>query len=115
MQSPSWSALHGQERLSRWRSVQAISGSSTWPGCPTRSVLTGAVAWNLVALGEARARGERTGQSISIEGSLLVNTSHVWAAYWESKTIYTIEPAVVGQFEMRGLLLPLFSWTARDR
>ena len=82
---------------------------------PNEIVLPGAVAWNLVALGEARARDERTGSSISIEGSLLVNTSHVWAAYWESKTIYTIEPAVVGQFEMRGLLLPLFSWTARDR
>jgi hypothetical protein len=43
-------------------------------------VLPGAVAWNLVALGEARARGERTGPPISIEGSLLVNTSHVRAS-----------------------------------
>ncbi len=62
---------------------------------PNEIVLPGAVAWNLVALGEARARGERTGSSISIEGSLLVNTSHVWAAYREGKTIYTIESALV--------------------
>ncbi len=61
---------------------------------PNEIVLPGAVAWNLVALGEARARGERTGSPISIEGSLLVNTSHVWAAYREGKTIYTIEPAL---------------------
>jgi len=61
---------------------------------PHEIVLPGAVAWNLVALEEARARGERTGSSISIEGSLLVNTVHVWAAYREAKTIYHIEPAL---------------------
>ena len=61
---------------------------------PNEIVLPGAVAWNLVALDEARARGERTGASISIKGSLLVNTVHVWAAYRESKTTYTIEPAL---------------------
>jgi hypothetical protein len=60
---------------------------------PNEIVLPGAVAWNLVAVHEARARGERTGESISIEGSLLVNTIHVWAAYREGKTIYEIEPA----------------------
>ena len=38
---------------------------------PNEIVLPGAVAWNLVALGEARARGERTGSSISIEGSVI--------------------------------------------
>jgi hypothetical protein len=37
---------------------------------PNEIVLPGAVAWNLVALGE-RARGERTGPSISIEGSVI--------------------------------------------
>ncbi len=61
---------------------------------PNEIVLPGGVAWNLVALDEARARGERTGSSISIEGSLLVNTVHVWAAYREAKVIYTIEPAL---------------------
>jgi hypothetical protein len=49
---------------------------------PNEIVLPGAIGWNLVALLEARARGERTGSSISIEGSLLVNTVRVWAAYW---------------------------------
>jgi len=61
---------------------------------PNEIILPGAVAWNLAALQEARARGERTGSSISIEGSLLVNTIHVWAAYREGKTIYEIEPAL---------------------
>ena len=46
----------------------------------------------IVALEEARARGERSGSSISVEGSRLVNTIHVWAAYREAKTIYTVEP-----------------------
>jgi hypothetical protein len=41
--------------------------------------------------GRRGLRGERTGSPISIEGSLLVNGSHVWAAYREGKTIYTIE------------------------
>ena len=61
---------------------------------PNEIVLPSGVAWNLVALQEARARGERDGSSISIEGSLLVNTVQVWAAYREAKTIYTIEPAL---------------------
>jgi hypothetical protein len=43
---------------------------------PNEIVLPAAVAWNLVALHEARARGERTGESISVEGSLPVNTIH---------------------------------------
>ena len=55
---------------------------------PNEIVLPSGVAWNLVALQEARARGERDGSSISIEGSLLVNTVQVWAAYREAKTIY---------------------------
>jgi hypothetical protein len=76
---------------SRWRRNLQFT---IWPGCPTRSCCPAPWAWNLVALGEARARGERTGSPISIEGSLLVNTSHVWAAYREGKTIYTIEPAL---------------------
>jgi hypothetical protein len=63
--------------------------------CPPEIVLPGAVVWNLVALDEARARGEKTGEWISVEGSLLVNTIHVWAAYRESKTIFEIEPALV--------------------
>ena len=43
--------------------------------------------------GRPRARGERTGESrISVEGSLLVNTIHVWAAYREAKTIYYTRP-----------------------
>jgi hypothetical protein len=45
--------------------------------------------------GRRGLRGERTGSPISIEGSLLVNGSHVWAAYREGKTIYTIEKALV--------------------
>ena len=61
---------------------------------PNEITLPGAVAWNLVALQEARARGERTGSSISVEGSLLVNTIHVWAGYREAKTIYTIDRAL---------------------
>ena len=38
---------------------------------PNEIVLPGAVAWNLVAVDEARARGERTGEWISVEGSLI--------------------------------------------
>jgi hypothetical protein len=62
--------------------------------CPPEVVLPGAVAWNLVALAEARVRGERTGKSVSTQGSMLVNTVHTWAAYRQSKTIYQIEPAL---------------------
>src|SRR5208283_3894003 len=62
--------------------------------CPPEIALPGGVPWNLVALDEARARGEQAGDRISIKGSLLVNTIHVWAAYRESKTIYQIEAAL---------------------
>ena len=61
---------------------------------PPEVALPGALAWNLVALAEARARGERTGKSVSNKGSMLVNTVHTWAAYCQSKTIYQIEPAL---------------------
>jgi hypothetical protein len=50
------------------------------------------VPWNLVAAQEARARGERSGSSISNRDSILVNTVHVWAGYRQAKTIYEIEP-----------------------
>lgn len=59
---------------------------------PAQIALPGAVAWNLVALREAQARGEQTGSIISIDGSLLVNTIHVWAAYRESKTVFQMDP-----------------------
>jgi hypothetical protein len=51
-----------------------------------------ALPWNLVAAQEARARGERSGSSISNRDSILVNTVHVWAGYRQAKTIYEIEP-----------------------
>ncbi len=62
---------------------------------PPEIALPGGVAWNLVALDEAHARGEETGSLVSVDGSLLVNTVHVWAAYRADKTIYEIEPALV--------------------
>jgi hypothetical protein len=60
---------------SRWRRVQAISGSSTWPGSPTR--LCCPAPWPGISLRSGRRglRGGRTGSPISIEGSLLVNTT----------------------------------------
>ena len=56
--------------------------------CPAKVALP----WNLVAVQEARARGERTGNYISNHDSMLVNTVHVWAAYRQTKTVYEIEP-----------------------
>jgi hypothetical protein len=44
-------------------------------------VLPVAVPWNLVAVREARACGERAGNSISNRDSILVNTVQIWAAY----------------------------------
>jgi hypothetical protein len=61
-------------------------------GCPTRSGCP--AQWPGISLRSGgRARGERAGSPISIESSLLINTSHVSAAYREGKTIYVIEPA----------------------
>ncbi len=59
--------------------------------CPAEVAMPVAVPFNLVALDEARARGEQTGTRITGKGSMLVNTVHVWAAYRQSKTIYEIE------------------------
>jgi hypothetical protein len=62
--------------------------------CPPEIALPWGVVWNRVTLDEARARVEQTRGEISVDGALLVNTIHVWAAYREAKTIYTIEPAL---------------------
>ena len=61
---------------------------------PAEVVLPGSVPINLAVVDEARDRDEETGSWIKADGSLLVNTIHVWAAYRETKTIYEIEPAL---------------------
>jgi hypothetical protein len=62
---------------------------------PNEIVLPGAVAWNLVALAGRRGLGASGPANNQIEGSLPVNSSRVWTAYREGKTIYIIEPALV--------------------
>jgi hypothetical protein len=62
--------------------------------CPPEVALPAALVWNLIALAEARARGERIGKYVSDRGSMLANTIHTWAAYRQSKTIYEIDPAL---------------------
>jgi hypothetical protein len=62
---------------------------------PAEIVLPGAVPWNILALEEARARGERTGDRLSTEGTRLANTVAVWAAYRDAKTIYTVDALLV--------------------
>jgi hypothetical protein len=61
---------------------------------PSEVVLSGSVAWHLIAVDEARARDNEAGEWISANGAMLGNTLHVWAAYRESKTIYEVEPAL---------------------
>ena len=56
---------------------------------PNEIVLPGAVAWNLVALGEARASGWADRLANQHRG-LVAGQHHLWAAYREGKTIYTI-------------------------
>ncbi len=58
---------------------------------PAEVALPGAVPWNLLALEEANARGEATGDTLSAGGTTMANSCAVWAAYRESKTIYQID------------------------
>jgi hypothetical protein len=88
---------NSDERLWLTRSLEARQTYLDFIGlksCPPEVALPGALTWNLVALREARARGERIGKYVSIQGSMLVNTVHTWAAYRQAKTIYEIEPAL---------------------
>lgn len=59
---------------------------------PAEVRLAGAVPWNILALQEARARGEAIGERLSTAGTRLANSVACWAAYREAKTIYTVEP-----------------------
>jgi len=59
---------------------------------PAEVALPVGVPFNLLALEEARARGELSSRTLSNRGTLKANTVHVWAAYRQSKTIYSIEP-----------------------
>jgi hypothetical protein len=61
---------------------------------PAEVILPGSVPFNLAVVDDARARGEETDSWISADGSVLINTIHVWAAYRETKTLYEIEPAL---------------------
>lgn len=58
---------------------------------PAEVLLPGAVPWNLLALTEAQARGEETGDDLSVEGTRLANSVACWAAYRESKTVYNVD------------------------
>ena len=64
------------------------------PRLPAEVILPGAVPWNLLALAEARARGEEIGDTLSTEGNPLAASVACWAAYREAKTIYHVDPAL---------------------
>lgn len=93
-----WRRFRGSGHVGLLRRAHALSGSYLnhvgLKRCPPEVALPGGAPYNLVALNETHGRGKTGGTPISVEGALLANTIHVWAAYRGSKTIYLVEPCL---------------------